>query len=61
MGDALAEILFLAPFRIHVMRVEIAALASVQNDIGVRQGPAKGMAPRTHFIVFIVLRAHLKR
>jgi hypothetical protein len=39
--DALAERLRAAPFRIHVMGIEIARLACMDHNVGFRDGPAQ--------------------
>src|ERR1022692_5330944 len=52
--DPLAKRLALAPFGIHVVRVEIAGLARVDDDVGFRDGPAEGFAKRAGLIVFEV-------
>jgi hypothetical protein len=58
MGDALAEFLPLTPFGIHVVRIEVATLTGVQDEIGFGYRPAQGFARGTGLIVFEVLSVH---
>jgi len=58
MGDALAEFPPLAPLGVHVMGIEIAALASAQNDVGLGNGPARGFAEGSHLAILEGLGAH---
>ena len=41
MGDALPELLRLAPLGVHVMRVEVAGLPGVEDDIGLGDGASQ--------------------
>jgi len=44
MGDTLAKWLLAAPFGVHVMRVEIASLTGVEDNIGLSDCPAVSFA-----------------
>jgi hypothetical protein len=57
MSHARSEWLCLAPFSIHVMGIEIARLARVNNDIGLSDGAAAALASSTHFVIFEILSA----
>jgi len=55
--DAPAERLSLAPLRIHMVRVEIAGLARVQHEVGLRDGAAHGLTARACLVIFEILFA----
>src|SRR5260370_36161897 len=55
LGHAHSKWLSLAPFSIHVMGIEIARLARVNNDVGLSDGAAAALASSTNFVVFEIL------
>ncbi len=50
-SDALAERSLSREFRVHVMRKEISGVAGVYDDIGLRDGPARGFSLRADGVV----------
>jgi hypothetical protein len=55
MRDALLKWLLLAKLSIHMMRVEITRLASVQDDIGFRDGASMTVVSLANLVVLEVL------
>ena len=51
-SDALAERSLSREFRVHVMRKEISGVAGVYDDIGLRDGPARGFSLKADGVVF---------
>ena len=54
--DPLFEILRLAPFGIHVMRIEVACLTGVHHDVGFRDRSACRCATEINFEIFEIDR-----
>ncbi len=57
MRDPLAELLRLAPFGIHMMWIEVAAVTGVDDYIGLGDGATEGLAARSDLVVFQILFA----
>lgn len=53
---SLAKRLSLAPFRVHVMRIEIASLASVDYDVRFCDGSAECLSHGTDFVLLKLSR-----
>lgn len=55
MGNPLLEVLSLAPFHVHVVRIKITRLAGVHDDIGLCDRASASLARCPNLVVFKVL------
>jgi hypothetical protein len=53
--DALADLLRAAPFRVHMMREEIAGMPGMHHEIGLGDRPAERGPPGADLVIFEIL------